>query len=197
MPKIVDHEERRRLLAETVWQVVRERGVAGASLRAVARRAGWSHSSVQHYFASQQELLDFAMRLVIDETERRLAGHRLDGDPRQAAYALLELLLPLDAQARTAHEVWVAFLSRALADASAARLNAESDRKLGELFRTTLRELAEAGHLAPGADADLEADRLHALFDGVCLHAVTAPGRMPPERVRRIVRHHLSTLIRA
>lgn len=75
-------------------------------------------------------------------------------------------------------------------------LNAESDGHLSELFRDALRRLAEAGHLVPGADPDLEADRLHALFDGLCRHAVTAPERMPPERIREIVRRHLETLVR-
>ncbi|MEU6041617.1 TetR family transcriptional regulator C-terminal domain-containing protein [Actinomadura sp. NPDC047616] len=196
MPKIVDHEERRRRLALAVWQVVRERGVEGASLRNVARQAGWSHSSVQHYFSSQGELLDFAMRVIFDATERRLDAHEPPDDPREAARALLELLLPLDAQARTANEVWVAFLSRALVDAGARKLNAEGDRYLADLFRATLRDLADAGHLAPGTDVDLEADRLHALFDGLCLHAVTAPDRMPPARVRELYEHHLNTLIR-
>ena len=38
--------------------------------------------------------------------------------------------------------------------------------------------------VSPGRRPDLEADRLHALSDGLCLHAVTAPERMPPERIR-------------
>ncbi|MFG2014501.1 TetR family transcriptional regulator C-terminal domain-containing protein [Actinomadura geliboluensis] len=105
------------------------------------------------------------------------------------------LLLPLDAQTRTANEVWVAFLSRSLVDAGARQLSAEGDRYLADLFRTTLRHLAEAGHLAPAADVDLEADRLRALFDGLCLQSVTAPDRMPPDRVRAIYEQHLSTLI--
>lgn len=56
-------------------------------------------------------------------------------------------------------------------DAGARQLSAEGDRYLADLFRTTLRHLADAGHLAPAADVALEADRLHALFDGLCLQS--------------------------
>ncbi|MEO3828002.1 TetR family transcriptional regulator C-terminal domain-containing protein [Actinomadura sp. B10D3] len=195
MPKIVDHEQRRRELAAAVWRVVREHGVQGASLRAVARQAGWSPSSVQYYFASQGELLDFAMRVVYDLTERRLARHDPPADPRDAAFALFELLLPLDAQTRRANEVWLAFLSRALVDSAARELNLDGNRKIARVCRQALNLLAEGGCLRPGADLELETARLHALFDGVALHAVTDPERMPPDRALRIFEHHLTSLI--
>ncbi|MCP2170344.1 TetR/AcrR family transcriptional regulator [Goodfellowiella coeruleoviolacea] len=194
MPKIVDHDARRRELARAVWQVIRERGVAGASVRAVAQRAGWSPSSVQYYFSTQAELLNFAMRVIADETERRADPAHLPADPHEAALALFDRLLPLDPDARTANEVWVAFLSRVLVDAEAGAFNAASNEWLAEVFRDQLQRLVAAGRVSPAIDLDLEVDRLRVLFDGLALHLVTDAPRMPPERARELIRHHLETL---
>ncbi|MGW4241195.1 TetR/AcrR family transcriptional regulator [Nocardia sp. NPDC004722] len=95
----------RRELARAVWQVVREHGVEGASVRAVARQASWSHSSVQHYFATQAELLTFAMRTIGERAEERLTGLELPDDPLASTLLLLETLLSLDPDARTATEL--------------------------------------------------------------------------------------------
>jgi AcrR family transcriptional regulator len=41
--------------------VIRRDGVAAASVRAVAREAGTSMGALRHWFATQDELLHFAM----------------------------------------------------------------------------------------------------------------------------------------
>src|ERR687886_364195 len=57
MPKRVDHQQRRRELADAVWRVVAREGLDGTSLQLVADQAGWSIGSLRHYFASKAELL--------------------------------------------------------------------------------------------------------------------------------------------
>ena len=69
MPKLVDHEERRRELGDAVWRVIRSRGVDGASIRTVAHEAGWSPGALRHYFSTQSELLTFAMQMVVERIE--------------------------------------------------------------------------------------------------------------------------------
>src|ERR1700722_8642251 len=61
MPKQVDHRERRETIARALWRVVEQRGIAHASVREVAQEAGISHGAVQHYFATREEMLIFAM----------------------------------------------------------------------------------------------------------------------------------------
>jgi BetI-type transcriptional repressor, C-terminal len=40
----------------------------------------------------------------------------------------------------------------------------------------------------------LEASRLHALPDGLALHAVLRPTKVPPSQVKAIIARHLDTL---
>jgi AcrR family transcriptional regulator len=68
MPKLVDHEQRRRELGEAVWRVIRRDGVEAASVRKVAQEAGWSAGALRHYFSTQSELLHELLPL---DKERR------------------------------------------------------------------------------------------------------------------------------
>jgi AcrR family transcriptional regulator len=194
VPKIVDHEKRRWELVRAVWAVIRERGVQGASVRAVARQAGWSPSSVQYYFSTQSEMLLFAMRAVTEGAELRLAAPDVPTDPLDRARTLLERLLPLDTDSQVATEIWVAFLSLVLIDAEAKALGAKDHLGVARLCRQVVDELSADGKLAPEVDLDLEAARLHALFDGIALHATTNPEVMPPAQIRRLLTYHLDRL---
>ena len=63
MPKLVDHDQRRREIAAALTRLIVRVGVEGASVRAVAAEAGWSMGAVRYYFGTQEELLRFAVTL--------------------------------------------------------------------------------------------------------------------------------------
>ncbi|MBP2473023.1 AcrR family transcriptional regulator [Crossiella equi] len=197
MPKVVDHEQRRRELGRALWMVIRKQGIDGASVRSVAREAGWSPSSVQYYFTTQAELVAFAMRMITEVLRRAPSRKPLPPGPQDAAQETLERMLPMDAEMRAVAEVWVAFLPRTLVDEEAREINRGGHDYLGRTCRRLLAELGAAGLLRAGVDVELEADRLHMLMDGMVLHAVTAAEQMPPERLRSVLHRHLSSLVRA
>ena len=62
MPKQVDHQQCSRHIGEAVLRLIAIRGLEAASLRNVAAEAGVSMGTVQDYFTSKQETLDFAQR---------------------------------------------------------------------------------------------------------------------------------------
>ncbi|MGI5338090.1 TetR/AcrR family transcriptional regulator [Streptomyces sp. CA-181903] len=72
MPKRVDHEERRRLIAEALWRIASSRGLEGASLRDVAAEAGISLGQLQHYFSGKDEMLVFALEHISALAEARI-----------------------------------------------------------------------------------------------------------------------------
>ena len=188
MPKVVDPVERRRELAAAVWRVVRRDGLDQASVRKVAREADLSMGSLRHYFTTQAELLAFTLRTVIERIEERLAALPEEPDPRRRAEAVLAELLPMDAERAAENEVWIAFTARSLVDPGLRALRDEGYRAL----RDGCRGLVAA--LASDADLELEAARLHALVDGLAVHAATRPGETTPERMREVVRAHVAAL---
>jgi len=57
VPRIVDRSERQQSLAQAALAVFAEKGYHGATMQAVAERAGVSKGSVYDYFPSKQDLL--------------------------------------------------------------------------------------------------------------------------------------------
>lgn len=194
MPRIVETSARRTDLAEAVWRVVRREGLEGASVRAVALEAGLSMGSLRHYFPSQSELQAFAMRQVTDRIRARVEALPATTDPHRWATDVLAQLLPLDAERRAESEVWLAFSARALVDPALRTLRDEGWDLLREVCRILLGRFAEAGELAAGLDIDVESARLHALVDGLLVHAVLRPARAHSSALRQVIARHLDTL---
>jgi AcrR family transcriptional regulator len=194
MPKLVDPDQRRSELAQAVWTVIRRDGLQRASVRNVAREAGLSMGSLRHSFASQSELLCFAMRLVGDRARARVAALEPAADPRRHAEQLLAELVPLDDERRAESEVWLAFTGHALVDPAQRAIHQRIHDQLNGACATAITILADAGLTAEGLDVALEASRLHALLDGLALHAVMRPERVSPSLITAVIARHLDTL---
>ncbi len=126
MPKIVDHEERRAEFAEAVWRAVVDLGIENATVRTVADYAGFSVGRLSHYFASKDDLLEYAMThiggVMQQRFDRRLAGLR----GLTALRAILGEVMPTRKRSREEWIFWIAFWGRAtrnhkLADAQRRR----------------------------------------------------------------------------
>lgn len=180
MPKVVDHAQRREELAAALWRLVMRDGIEAASLRRVATEAGWSTGSLRHYFQTQSELLAFAMDLVVERVSDRVS---VLADPE----LLIQQVLPLDEERLAEMQVWLAFTIRALVDPALRPLRDDAHNALRGLCRTAV-ELVGAEH------PEREAERLHALIDGLALHAVIAPAVTTPERQVELLRAHLESL---
>ncbi|WP_407342152.1 TetR/AcrR family transcriptional regulator [Pengzhenrongella phosphoraccumulans] len=194
MPRYVDPVARRKDIAEAVWRVIHRDGVDGASVRAVAREAGLSSGSLRHYFATQNELLAFTMQLVTDRVRTRIQAIAPSSDVRAYVEAVLAELLPLDAERLSEMEIWLAFTGQGLIDPTLRTLRAESAQLMLGVCHRLLAELITSGDVDPGLDLELEAERLHAVLDGIALHALTMPERVTPDVMRGVIGAHLTSL---
>jgi AcrR family transcriptional regulator len=163
-------------------------------VRNVAREAGLSMGSLRHYFATQSELLCFAMQPVGERARDRIRALEPVADVRQAAERLLHQLLPLDDERRAESEVWLAFTGHALVDPGQRAIHEEIHDQLHGACASAISALAEAGRVAGPIDLELEAGRLHALVDGLAVHATMHPAKLPPAQVVAILARHLDSL---
>jgi AcrR family transcriptional regulator len=192
MPKVVDPVERRHDVAQAVWRVIRRDGLAEASVRNIAREAGLSTGSLRNSFGTQSELLSFAMRLVIDRIDARVAALEPQKDPRRRAEEVLAELVPMDDERRAENEVWLAFTAAAMVDPELRALREAGHQALHAGCAALIGELAEAGLAGP--NIELETVRLHCLVDGLAVQAATAPTRTTPELMRAVIAVHLDAL---
>jgi DNA-binding transcriptional regulator YbjK len=177
---------RRQALLDAAVEVVAERGVAGATHREIASRAGVPLSTTSYFFGSLDELLLAAMRVFSNQllTQLEVVRAMLTGrelSPAQAVDRLLDLLLS-QPPARI-----VAQFETYLEAARRPEVREEVKRLI-----MALEGVAAAGLAAAGAQSPGEAARAFvALLDGFALHRVAWPGR---RREREMVRRAMLDL---
>ena len=200
MPKVVDHDQRRRDIAQAMWSVIARDGLAAASARTVAAEAGWSLGAVRHYFASQNELLLFATTAMIDGASARVGGTLARRPPGAArCQEVLEHLLPLDDERTGEVRVWLAVLIRSHTDPRLDHLRLAGWHGTRQLCRMVVAELAGRPRptgLTTTLPRPLEphAASLHLWLDGLTLQAASVPELLPPAAVRREVHREVRAI---
>jgi AcrR family transcriptional regulator len=195
MPKIVDHEERRRELCAAVWRIASRDGIDAVTIRAVAAEAGWSTGAVNHYFDSKDELLRLVFRTVADRVGRRVAAAReAGGEPLELLRELLVIGLPLDRDRRDETRVWFAFLGLALTRPALAREQRLAYRAWRGIVADALRDAQASGDVDPRIDAGREAAALVALVDGLAVQASFEPRAVNAARMEDLLDERLAEL---
>lgn len=195
MPKKVDHEIRRKKVAEAAWRVIQKEGLEKASVRTISHEANMSLGAMRHYFKSQSELWIFCMQMIINRVTLRIQKLEIHSDMELAIHALIDQVLPLDEERRAESEVWLAFISKSLVDPELHRLRQESHDALHRLFRNLIDALLKQGIANSNLDLELETMRLHALIDGFAVHGVTQKEKISIEDMKKVVHHHIRSLI--
>jgi AcrR family transcriptional regulator len=186
MPKIVDHDQRRRELAQAAWNVIAESGIEGATTREIARESGYSTGVLAHYFERKDDILLEALRISHAVINERLGG--LLG-PRQGLEALRAFCydtVPLGKQQIRETILEMSFWGRALVNEELR----EVQRTESAHWRAVLRELIVAaqdrGELASG-DPEIMTELLAGLIDGLSVHALLYPDRFTERRLTELI----------
>jgi AcrR family transcriptional regulator len=170
VPKQVDHEQRRRLLAEAVFAVIGTRGFEAVSLRDVAEQAGVSMGTVQHYFPAKQQMLLFALahmrERVLARMQATLAALH-EPSRRDVVRAATAVMLPVDEPGREEACVNVAFFSAATVVPEYAQQLRDGYSRILTVTTAGFREAARLGELRDGIDPDREAPALYFLTQGL------------------------------
>src|SRR4029453_15963800 len=74
-------EERPRQILDAALEVFGERGLAGARLDDIARRAGVSKGTIYLYFPNKEELFREVVRAIVIDRLRQAAAEAGEGDP--------------------------------------------------------------------------------------------------------------------
>lgn len=194
MPKQVDHDERRRQLAEALWRLASTSGLEGVSLGQVAAEAGVSKGLVQHYFSSKDEMLVYATGYLRERIEQRISEQvgAASATPLAALRATLAALLPTDEGRRTEAFVANAFLIRAHRDPAIAARVSEGTVLLRRAIADQLGAAVDSGELAAGLDTAVEANILLAIVSG--LGEALLLGHHTPDSALALLAHQLNRL---
>jgi AcrR family transcriptional regulator len=201
VPKIVDAEARRAEIVEAVFRIIAVDGLERASLREVADEAGLAVGSVRHYFAASDELLRFSFAAVVDRILARLTAAQLAmavSEPgsdaeREAVLTLLGEFLPLDEERAVDACVWMAFKNAARIRPFLAPEADRSHREVAAVIGQVITALVKhdgGGHQL----LTVEAERLLATLDGLCMHSLLQPAWMTAQMCHDVLDRHLRSL---
>jgi AcrR family transcriptional regulator len=173
----VDHDERRRRIAEVTVDVIAREGLEAATIRRIAAELGGPTKIITHYFADKQELLVWAYRSLAEQSERYLT-EVIARDPTDILSALMAMTA-VDESQTLLWRVYIAFWDRAARDLFFAELQRTQ-------INLALKRIAEIIRARNGERADVESvsQRLNALVQGISLLALADRERWSPERVR-------------
>ncbi|HTX29104.1 MAG TPA: TetR/AcrR family transcriptional regulator [Streptosporangiaceae bacterium] len=206
MPKRVDHEERRRQIADALLRTAATRGLHATGMREVAAEAGVSLRLVQYYFGTKEELLLFAtQQLAAQFSERALTRIRRTSEagepggparPRDVIAAILTEGLPADDERRTFTIIYTAYLALSLTDpALAITPLARNSSAVTDVIAAQLRAAQAAGDTPAHLDPDTEAVSLMAMSAGLGTSVIA--GHASPEQAQAVIDYHLERLFPA
>ena len=144
MPKRVDHDQRRRELADALVRRARTSRLHATGFREVAAEAGVSVNLVQYYFPTKAELLAGGL-LHLRELLRPRTEH--DGSPADRIRAILRALLPTDDTSTDLYRLHAAYAALAFTDpALVAQPHTAGPDQLQPVLAALLAEAAPAVH---------------------------------------------------
>ncbi|MDT0317148.1 TetR/AcrR family transcriptional regulator [Streptomyces millisiae] len=200
MPVRVDHEERRRQIAEALLRIADTQGLQSASMRAVAAEAGVSLRLVQYYFTTKEALLlDALDRLggqLRARMERWIAAVGAPATPRGLVTAVLSSILPTDQESRRITRTYAAYYTLVLSDPELTGKRGTAQPDLLESFLAKqVRAAQQAGEIDAGRDPEMTAAGLLAMVNG--LGSSVLGGQRSGESALTILTHHLDELFRS
>ncbi|GGM44329.1 TetR/AcrR family transcriptional regulator [Microbacterium saperdae] len=175
MPRIVDHDERRRQIAEALLAVAARDGHESVSSRAVAKELGVATGSLWHYFDGFDDVVRAAAAEVTRRTDARIADATtgLRGLPR--LHALMREVLPVDERTRSEARVVVGFWGRVATLASTPDAGAPTLATWQDSIRDALEEAVADGELRADTPQDAVMALLRSITYGQQVVEVTEP----------------------
>ncbi|MDQ2634681.1 MAG: transcriptional regulator BetI [Pseudomonadota bacterium] len=171
MPKVGMEPLRRRALIDATISAIGERGSLDVTMSEIAGRAGVSSALAHHYFGAKDELLQATMRHLLTElsadTRQALAATET---PRERVSAVIAVSFSDKQFQPETIAAWLSFYVEAQKTTALRRLLRIYARRLHSNLMSGLSQLM------PRADADLAAEGIAALIDGLYIRRALKEG---------------------
>ncbi|MBS1907328.1 MAG: TetR family transcriptional regulator C-terminal domain-containing protein [Actinobacteria bacterium] len=128
MPKIIDHDQRRREIVEVAKGIILKGGFEAATMRSIAAEAGFANGALKHYFPGKESIVAATFETILAQMSEGV--QEAGSDPASAEVALrsfLEATIPRDPEQIAAGRVLLALWEYAM-----------SNEQLAELYRSHL-----------------------------------------------------------
>ncbi|MCR6483672.1 TetR family transcriptional regulator [Amycolatopsis sp. OK19-0408] len=182
MPKVVDHDARRREIIGVVWRLVAEEGIQSVTTRRIAEAAGFANGALLYYFPNKDAVLIAAFQHIFDSTNTR--ADKAEGDRRGLAglRTLCLEIMPLDDDRLTEARLAITFWQQALNSPEKAEMHAGFMNRWRVEMGARLTEAVEGGEIGELPSVGAVVDELISMLMGLQVLGVLSPKEATPER---------------
>ena len=186
MPKI-EYKLRREAFLAAAGRTIQKKGLAGLTVRAVAREAGYTAGALVHYVKSVD-------RLLLDAEDYSARGWRAgmetgeeNPDKLQALREVLFFALPSDEGRRGHWNYWVGFWERSVRNAAVRkRTRMRYEEYFGRLERL-IKNAQKSGDIDESIDAGEAARVCVVMMDGIGVQTLRSGFPLSPNSQRAII----------
>ncbi|MCB1411616.1 MAG: TetR/AcrR family transcriptional regulator [Xanthobacteraceae bacterium] len=179
-----DREAKRAGLLKAAIAVIAQEGLAGASLRKVAQRAGCTTGAVAYYFANKEAMVVAVAENLFDQFDAQLGR----GEDRvDVGVGLQRWFDWIDSDDPTPWQAGFQLLAHARREPAFAALYRRRYARYRAALTAILARGQSRGAIRDDIAADLLADQLSAMGDGWMMLLPIEPDRFRPARVRALL----------
>lgn len=187
MPKIVDHQQRRDVLAEVAAITIANIGLENTTIREIARQSGYSKGIIEHYFDSKEDLIASALAWLNRRYQLRVAEKIGQRQGLAALRIRLEQTLPLCEQSVQEWKVRLRFWSLAAINARFQTVQSSRWQAARDAFASDLRNAQKLGEVSPDLQPVEATDQILFFTSGISAAALHSPDSVSQRQLRQCI----------
>lgn len=196
MPRVGVEGLRRAQVIEAVRKCIAESGIQGATVRAVAAKAGVSTGILNYYFESRDQLIEETFHDACDRVLKTISELTIRREnPLVKLQVLVNSALPLSQEERELSMFWVHYWAEAMQSRRLREAHAEHYAHWWASIEDTIREGQKSGLFRKDADARAVTRTISALIDGLTVHTLLDDRSTAPADTRRLVMEYVAAAL--
>lgn len=161
--KHAKRDEKKRQIAESAIEALKELGYANTSLRDIAEKSDMSLGMLHYYFEDRTDLIIYCVQIYKEAFVRNIAEAMGKAQGRESVIdAFSEALVASIVDDSMTHKLWYDIRTQAMFDATFRPVVNDIEQKLIEIVRTA--------YVRAGGDVPDDMSISYALLDGVFRH---------------------------
>lgn len=154
MPKIVDHDERRAHIVDSLYALLAREGFSTLTMRRIAQEAGYAHGAIARYFPDKQAILKQTFNEMIERWHVRFNASTQGLTGLDGLAAFCHQLWPIGEEGRGNANVVVALWNEVVTDHELQTIQHRNNARLREMIHHYLQQAHENQEIDTGLDIE-------------------------------------------